>query len=95
MGTDIIHKFYARFDCSQPEPITHDSRGTLIEVGARVAYQNKDGMTLGTITRIKKNVWEPLHKGSISSWALNFQVEILNEAGFTSTIKAAANIIII
>jgi len=90
-----FHEFYARYDCNQPEPITKDSRGTLIEIGARVAYQNKDGMTLGKLTSIKKNIWVPLHKGSTRSWRLDFQIEILNEAGFTSTIKAAVNFIII
>lgn len=86
--------FYAKFDVPQPEPITHDSRGTLIEVGARVAYSGPDGMTIGTITKIKKNVWENLHSTG-TSWFLNFQMEVLNEAGFKSTIKRAANFIII
>lgn len=86
--------FFAKFGVSQPEPITHDSRGTLIEVGARVAYSGPDGMTIGTIKEIKKNVWEDPHKNG-SSWFLNFQIEILNEGGKLHKIKAAANFIII
>ncbi len=45
-----------------PDPITKDSRGKEIVVGAKVAYNFSGAVAMGTITAIKNNVWKNPNK---------------------------------
>jgi hypothetical protein len=82
---------------SQPQPITCDSRGNKIIVGARIAYNKSGGVVVGYIDHINKNIWKPVRAGidGCTWWSLKFEIVVKNEEGNISKINNANSFIVI
>jgi len=86
------------YTCQELAPaiITHDSRGNFIKEGATVAYNYQGSVKLGKIISCSCK-WKVVRKDIApkSWWSCVFELKILNEEGFTSTVKNPNSFLII
>ena len=75
----------------KPDPISKDSRGTLIKVGERVAYNYSGAVAIGVIMSFKNDEWKNTKYG----WRCAFSLEIQHEDGFTSVVKNPNSFVIL
>lgn len=77
----------------EPDVISHDSRGTLIEKGLRIAYNRSGNVIIGTIVNLKSNSYIRQdfknNNGDVftTRYSLKFHLEVKNENGDKSFIK--------
>lgn len=86
----------------QPDPITRDSRGTLIEPDLRIAFNRSGDIKLGRIVSIKKNLWEVargrymnVSDNTPKHWCLNFVMEVIGEDEKISVLSNPNSFVII
>ena len=79
----------------KPEPITRDSRGTLIEPGLRVAFNHSGDVIIGTIVSVKSDWKEETYRGKFEEWKFVFALKIENEYGSISTVHNPNSFVII
>lgn len=76
-------------------PITKDSHGTVIENGARVAFNKSGNVVLGRIVEVKQNVWKQSNWGRGQHYFLKFKMIVEDEEGVESTLKNPNSFVII
>jgi hypothetical protein len=75
--------------------VTRDSRGKLIEVGLRVAYNLSGSVAIGKIEAIPKNCWKEKSTKISTQWSLDFEMHILGENDRITKIKNPNSFVII
>lgn len=83
---------------TQPEPITKDSKGNLLETGVDVAYNRSGSVERGELIEIVRNEWVNSRRGlgPKSWWYLKFEAVIKNyEDDRISRIKNPNSILIL
>lgn len=81
----------------QPEPLKSDLRGTVIEVGRKIAYNFSGDVAIGAIVNVKRNEWKIARPGTFPKnwWYLKFEIEVQHENGKISKIKNPNSFVII
>lgn len=78
-----------------PERISRDSRGTRIEAGKRVSYNQNGNVIMGHIVSCESS-WHIQRKWEDNYiWSCKFRLRILNEDGNVSIVKNPNSFVII
>ena len=89
----MIRTYY--YQEHKPAEIHNDSRGVMIDIGLRIAYNQSGNVVLGKISRIIENTWKVRKYSKGGDWILNFKMEVINEDSSISIIKNPNSFIII
>lgn len=74
-----------------PEAPNRDHRGTLLDVGLRVAYNKSGTVQIGKIVSFKSKILPDNHY----TWQLKFELVVSGEDGSTSKIKNPNSFVVI